>query len=82
MYTISVDKECGCFKRSPFENNSQFQSKDDALLEASQMQEHMNSKFCSKHNFELKEDGDNFLIEVSMKEAPAKSGCCGGGHCS
>lgn len=45
------------------------------------MQNHMNTKFCQKHYFELKEDGNNFLIEVSMNEAPA-SGCCGGGHCS
>jgi len=82
MYTILVDKECGCFKKSEYENNIQFHSKDDALLEASQMQTYMNSKFCNKHDFVLKEDGDNFLIEVSMQQAPTKSGCCGGGHCS
>ena len=82
MYTISVNKECGCFKRSPYENNAQFQSKDDALLQANLMKNHMNSKFCQKHSFELKENGDNFLIEVNANEAPTKSGCCGGGHCS
>lgn len=81
MYTITVDKECGCFKKSPYDNNLQFSSKDDALLQANLMQNHMNTKFCGKHHFELKENGDNFLFEVTVNQTPA-SGCCGGGHCS
>jgi len=81
MYTISISKECGCFRRSPYENNLEFSSKDDALLQANLMQNHMNSKFCGTHHFELKEEGEKLLIEVSMNES-TKSGCCGGGHCS
>jgi len=81
MYTISVEKECGCFKKSAYENNMSFESKDDALMQAGLMQNHMNTKFCGKHHFELREDGNNFLIGVSINEAPS-SGCCGGGHCS
>lgn len=80
MYTITVDKECGCFKRSAYENNMSFESKDDALIQANLMQTHMNTKFCGKHDFELSEDGDNFLIKMDL--AAQKSGCCGGGHCS
>lgn len=81
MYTITVDKECGCFKKSAYENNMSFESKDDALMQAKLMETHMNSKFCGKHNFELSEDGNNFLISVTMDDQP-KGGCCGGGHCS
>ncbi len=81
MYTIKIDKECGCFKKSVYENNMSFESKDDALMQASLMQTHMNTKFCGKHNFELCEDGNDFLISVNMNEQPS-SGCCGGGHCS
>ncbi len=80
MSIISLDKECGCFKRSDFENNQSFASKDDALIEAQKMVKHMNEKFCGKHAFTLSENGDNFNITLGQ---PAPSGgCCGGGHCS
>jgi len=82
MYTITVDKECGCFKKSAYENNMGFESKDDALIQAGLMQSHMNTKFCGKHGFTLSENGDNFLIAMDGAEPAAQSGCCGGGHCS
>ena len=78
---IIVEKECGCFKRSIYDNNMSFESKDDALLQATMMVQHMNTKFCQKHDFNAIEDNDNILISVSMKES-GNSGCCGGGHCS
>ncbi len=81
MSTIIVQRECGCFKRSSFDNNKSFQSKDDALMEASTMVEHMNTKFCNKHEFQAREEGGNILIDMSMK-TQNDSGCCGGGHCS
>jgi len=81
MSTIIVEKECGCFKRSAFENNMSFASKDEALIQVGSMVNHMNTKFCQKHTFEARKDGENFLISVNIKEAAA-SGCCGGGHCS
>ncbi|MEA2017335.1 MAG: hypothetical protein U9N59_02705 [Campylobacterota bacterium] len=80
MNTIIVDKECGCFKKSAYENNMKFESKDDALMQANLMVKHMNNKFCGKHGFELAEDGNNFLI--SMGQPASSGGCCGGGHCS
>jgi len=80
MHTITIDKECGCFKRSAYENNMKFGSKDDALMQANLMVNHMNTKFCGKHGFQLAEDGENFTI--SMGEKQQNSGCCGGGHCS
>ena len=81
MFTINVDKECGCFKKSAYENNMGFESKDDALMQAQSMVNHMNTKFCQKHEFALSEDGQNFSIAVTPKEQ-AHTGCCGGGHCS
>jgi len=81
MYTIQLDKECGCFKKSAYENNMNFNSKDDALMQATIMQNHMNTKFCGKHHFELNEDGNSFLISSSIN-GQSKSSCCGGGHCS
>jgi hypothetical protein len=82
MFTINVENECGCFKRSDYDNNMKFENKDDALVQAIQMQNHMNQNFCQKHEFTLNEDGQNFNIGVSMKPRQASSGgCCGGGHC-
>lgn len=82
MFTISVAQECGCFKKSPYENNKKFESKDDALIQAKLMVNHMNEKFCQKHEFELSEDGQNFSIAMEARKQETHSGCCGGGHCS
>jgi len=81
MFTINIEKECGCFKKSDFENNQHFESKDDALIEAMNMVKTMNDEWCQKHEFTFSEDGQNFQIAVNEK-AKAHSGCCGGGHCS
>ena len=84
MFTINVEKECGCFKRSAFENGMTFENKDDALMQARLMESHMNQRFCQKHMFTTVEEGNSFKIMVDMK-TPAHShggGCCGGGHCS
>ena len=82
MFTINVDKECGCFKKSAYDNNMEFNSKDDALLQAQSMVNHMNTKFCGKHEFTLSEDGQNFSIAMNTRAKEAHTGCCGGGHCS
>jgi hypothetical protein len=82
MFTINVERECGCFKRSEFNNNASFNSKDDALIQAKQMENHMNEKFCQKHGFITEETGDSFTIRVVEKPRATSGGCCGGGHCS
>jgi len=83
MFTVNIDKECGCFNRSELENNKSFDNNDDALIQAQSMLNHMNEKFCGKHGFSLKEDGKNFNISMNAPQAQASSGgCCGGGHCS
>jgi hypothetical protein len=81
MYTINLDQECGCFKRSELQNNLSFESKDDALMEASLMVNQMNTKFCGKHGFSLAEKGDTFQITRGVPQGHS-GGCCGGGHCS
>ncbi len=81
MFTINIDKECGCFKKSDFENNQSFETKDDALVEALHMVNHMNNEFCQKHEFLFSEDGQNFQIAMS-DTVKAHTGCCGGGDCS
>ena len=79
MFTVKIEKECGCFKKSDFTNNMEFASKDDALIQALNMAKEMNQDFCQKHEFEVAENGTTFMISVDER---GKSGCCGGGHCS
>ncbi len=79
MFIVNVEKECGCFKKSDFTNNMEFNSRDDALIQALNMAKEMNQEFCQKHEFEVMEKGDTFSILV--EERGKSSGCCGGGHC-
>ena len=82
MFTINVAKECGCFKKSNFDNNMSFDNKDDALMEAKLMESQMNQKFCQKHMFYTEEIGNTFTIHMEDKPKESSGGCCGGGHCS
>ncbi len=79
MFKVIVEKECGCFRKSGIENNKTFDNKDDALIEALNLSKKMNQDFCKKHEFNVKEEGN--IIKITVDER-AKSGCCGGGHCS
>lgn len=66
MYTITMEKQCGCFKRSNLAASQSFESKDDALVEAQNMANKMNTEFCKKHNFNVVEDGENLIITLAM----------------
>jgi len=76
MHKIVIEKECGCFKKSSFENNQVIESKDDALMMSMDMVKRMNDDFCGKHGFKLLEVESDFVI--AMNESTA-GGCCGGG---
>jgi len=79
MFTVTIEKECGCFRKSGIENNQKFDNKDDALIKAMNLSKEMNQEFCQKHEFNVVESGDSIVIKV---DESVKSGCCGGGHCS
>jgi len=66
MFTVKMEKECGCFKRSGMENNKPFNNRDDAMLEAKEWAEEMNETFCKKHNFSIIEEGQDLIIKVDM----------------
>lgn len=76
MFKIIVEQECGCFKRSGIKNGIDVESKDDALMQSIEMRDHMNDKFCGKHNFKVQEAGNNFVIAFAESTS---NGCCGGG---
>ena len=80
MYSVIVEKECGCFKKSEYQKEKSFDRKEDAFLYSKALEELMNEEFCKKHIFFSREVEQNkFMIRVV--ENPNGAGCCGGGHC-
>lgn len=77
MHRISVERECGCFRKSNLENNILLESKDDALIKALDMTNTMNDDFCGKHSFQVMESSNNFIIR--LKQEPHQTGCCNSG---
>lgn len=80
MHKIIVEKECGCFKKSDLQNNIEMESKDKALIKALRMKDKMNQEFCRKHDFQVAEKDENFVISFAPKN-PNASTCCGTGCC-
>ncbi len=66
MFTVKMEKECGCFKRSGMESTKTFENRDDAMQEAIEWSEEMSETFCKKHNFTVIEEGNDLIIKVEM----------------
>lgn len=66
MFTVKIEKECGCFKRSGMPSIKAFDNKDDAMIEAQEWAEEMNETFCKKHIFSISEEGQELIIKVGM----------------
>ncbi|MEA2048803.1 MAG: hypothetical protein U9O64_10215 [Campylobacterota bacterium] len=68
MYTIHVEKECGCFKKSGFENDLSYKEKSDALMKAKVMECRMNQEFCHTHYFKAEDLGDQIILRSTLRE--------------
>jgi len=67
MYTVQIEKECKCFKKSEYKNNVTFETQKDAYQYANIVADLMNEEFCSTHTFTAhRAEGSNFLITVAM----------------
>jgi len=67
MYTVQMEKECACFKKSEYGNHIKFETQKDAYYYANIVAECMNEEFCGKHTFSAQRvEGDNILISVAM----------------
>ena len=77
MYTVEMQHECGCFKKSEYENNKSFNTQKDAYNYANTVAEFMNEDFCQTHLFtaHLTQD-NNFIIGVTNNP---NAGSCGTG---
>lgn len=67
MYTIQIEKECGCFKKSGIKNNLTFENREDAHMKAKVLECRMNQEFCMKHFFEAVDYGDKIVIKSSLR---------------
>ncbi|MDA7818155.1 hypothetical protein N9A28_08185 [Sulfurimonas sp.] len=81
MYTVQMEEECGCFKKSEYSNNNTFPTQQEAYNYANIVAEFMNEEFCSKHTFYSQiAENNTFVIRVSQN-ATYVSGCSTGVSC-
>ncbi len=79
MYTVEMQHECGCFKKSEYANNKSFDFQKDAYNYANILVEFMSDEFCNTHHFfAQKTDDDNFVIRVVDNP---NAGACSTGSC-
>jgi hypothetical protein len=67
MYTIEIEKECSCFKKSGFESKMTFDSREDMYNKARVLECRMNQEFCMTHFFEAVDYGDKIIIHSSER---------------
>lgn len=81
MYTVQMEQECECFKKSEYSNNKTFKTQQEAYNYSNIVAELMNEDFCGQHAFcAEKVEGDKFVIRVDIN-ATAVSGCSTGVSC-
>ena len=77
MYTVNMEIECACFKKSEFTNNNTFATRQEANQYATLAAEIMSEDFCGKHNFYAQRaEGDTYVIRVTAGEAPIIGTSC------
>ena len=69
MYTIEMEKQCGCFKKSGLDATLTFDTREDAHMKAKVLECRMNQEFCMKHFFEAVDYGDKIVIHVTERPA-------------
>jgi len=67
MYTIEIDKECGCFQKSGMERTMTFETREDMYNKARVLECRMNQEFCMKHYFEAVDYGDKIVIHSNLR---------------
>ncbi|HFU74957.1 MAG TPA: hypothetical protein ENK66_01795 [Arcobacter sp.] len=77
MYTVIMEQECSCFKKSGLTNNNKFNTRQEANNFAKMVAEIMNEDFCSKHTFYAQRaEDDMYVIRVTIGEAPIIGTSC------
>ena len=66
MAAIIVERACGCFRNSDFQQETQCETVDEALAKADEMCIIMNKDFCHKHKFKTEYVDGNVMIKMVM----------------
>lgn len=67
MYTIEIEKECSCFKKSGLDKVMEFETREDMYNKARVLECRMNQEFCMKHYFEAVDYGEKIVIKSSER---------------
>ena len=67
MYKVIIEKECGCVRRANMSPEYRYEDKDSALIGAGELARKMNDDFCGKHQFAVRQEGDDFLVTMQMR---------------
>lgn len=68
MYKVKVQNVCKCFLKSGMPEEEEFDSKDDAKAQAESMLASMESNFCKKHEFSIKEQFGSYTVFIKPRE--------------
>jgi len=80
MYTVQIEHECGCFKKSELTGEKTFDTQQDAYNYTTIVAELMNDESCKKHLFFAQKSADQeFLIRVV--DNPNAGSSCSTGSC-
>lgn len=59
---VVIEKLCSCAKKEGLSQITSFEAKTDAMEAAQAQLAHMQGSFCGKHEFQLVEVDDHFVI--------------------
>lgn len=66
MYSISIEKECGCFKKEEIKLPPPAKTLEQAEMAAFKLANHMNATWCKKHRFYVTQDEGSLTIRVEQ----------------
>lgn len=79
MYTVQIEHECSCFRKSEYKSEKAFDNQQDAYTYSKILEELMNEEFCGKHLFFSQKIGANdYLIRVAENPNGGGGGCSSG----
>jgi len=68
MITVKMQKLCGCFRKSSYEDMQTFENIEDAKNKAKEICDDMNMNFCHKHKFMPVIENNEITIKMSVNK--------------
>ena len=80
MYTVQMEQECACFKKSEYTGDKSFNTQQEAYHYTNVLIELMTEEFCTTHLFFPQKLGD-YAYLIRVVENPNAGGSCSTGSC-